>query len=67
MRSGAGGVSTRQDASARARTCERERDVVIERDDLADRARVLELQDGLLLDAEHDDVVAPHADLFVRS
>lgn len=40
--------------------------MVIERDDLADRARVLELQDGLLLDAEHDDVLAAHPDLFVR-
>ena len=49
----------------RKRTCERERDVIVERHHLTDRSGILELKNGFLLYAEHDDVLAPHTDLRV--
>ena len=49
-------------ARVRREARERERHARVEPHDLVDRARVLQLGDGLALDAEHDAVGAAHRD-----
>lgn len=53
--------------ACRRRTGEGHADMIVEHDDLSNGTRILQLQRGLLLHAQHDNILSPQTDLHVQS